>query len=42
MKTEVKKLKKKVLSHIKEDTKEYKKQMKDDRKLASYMKKGKK
>ena len=35
------KIKKKVLSHIKDDTKEYKKQMKDDRGLVSYLKKKK-
>ena len=36
-----KKIKKRVLAHIKDDTKEYKKQMKDDKQLVSYLKKKK-
>lgn len=35
-------MKKKVLSHIKEDDKEFKKQMKDDDKLKKVLLKGKK
>lgn len=39
MKNGKKKLAKKVLSHIKEDSKEFKKQLADDRKLAKKLKK---